>query len=357
MNLFLSATYFPFTFISPSLVEAMSLCFHRVVLYQPAHPRCHPALQPWINKGFLDLRSPFEKAINKKPLEAALRDFSGWGRFHQHADMSYLKTAVDHDVAPFDPEIARIASEIKETGLNRPKKPDESGLSIHLFLHLAQEFDQHSWELEEELNRINQQYDAFQGTFRQDQDGEAQDRIPISPSPSVEGDLGSVMIDKRMAAWNRLFQKDPIGSGLLITNSHTACDYLLDDMEEKHEILKLNITFTHADLNEVPKAPPTWVDHLREVFHLVFTLPWDQVLQERLIQARCEIERSIEQTTESNKKSHDRSVSFRWYVVPGQVPLSLLNRCCDVKIDRGEDVTEAKNTVVGLVQESRTTPL
>ncbi|UCD87601.1 MAG: hypothetical protein JSV01_07605, partial [Desulfobacterales bacterium] len=61
----LSAVYFPFTFISPSLVEATSVCFDRLVVYQPPFGKHPQVLQPWVDTGFLELRSPLEKSIDK----------------------------------------------------------------------------------------------------------------------------------------------------------------------------------------------------------------------------------------------------------------------------------------------------
>ena len=69
----LSPTYFPFTFISPTLVEVVSLFFQRVVVYQPAYAKPDHALQSWIDSGLLDVRSPSEKMLDKKRVEAALR--------------------------------------------------------------------------------------------------------------------------------------------------------------------------------------------------------------------------------------------------------------------------------------------
>jgi hypothetical protein len=353
---FLLPVYFPFTFISPSLLEAMSLCFHHLLLYQPAHAKRHPVLEPWIDKGFLDLRSPFEKVIDKKPLEAALRNFSTWGQFHQRADLAYLKT-VRNAIAPVSPEIPAIASEISGADAERPKVSDGEEFSWQLFLHFAQEFDQQSWELREELSRLSHQYETLQSAFRQDQDGEAHDLASIGLSTDGEEDLGSFMIAKRMAAWNRLFQKDPAGSGLFITDSRSAYDYLLDDVEEKHEVLNLNITFTQPESNEVPKDHATLADDLQEILNMLLTTPWNQALEEQVMHAGSEIEARMCHEGPLNMKVHDRSVSVRWHVVPHQLAPSLFNRCCGTKTAQGKrETVEVKNTVVGLMREASPAP-
>jgi hypothetical protein len=345
---FITPVYFPFTFIPPALLEAMSLCFPHVLLYQPAHANQHPALQPWIDNGFLDVRSPFETVIDKKPLQAALRDFSSWGLFQEHTDIAYLKT-VEDGIAPVNPKIHRIASEIKG-GEAHPETSDEADLPPQLFLHLAQEFDEHSWELREELNRVDDQYQALQGDFRQDQEGEADHQILVAPTSSGEEDPGRVMIEGRMAAWNRLFQRDPSDFGLLITGSYSAFDYLLADVEEKHEVLSFDLTLTRDESGEQTAGYPSLVEDLQRMFDMVMTTPWSQALEEKVMDAGKEVSARIADTGKSDAGTNGRGISFSWHVVPHLSASTLFNRICRAKTDQEEAITEIKNTVVGLAR-------
>ncbi|UCG81476.1 MAG: hypothetical protein JSV60_04140, partial [Desulfobacterales bacterium] len=349
----LSAVYFPFTFISPSLVEATSVCFDRLVVYQPPFAKPQQALQPWVDTGFLDLRSPLEKSIDKKSVEAALRNFRSWGLFHEHADMAYLKMA-GNDISLVDPRIARIVSDIRGKGTESSNTSDQGEFSHQLFLHLAQEFDQHSWELTEELRRVNHQYQGLQSAFRQDQNGQAHEPIEAEPMTAVKEDRGSFMIEKRMAAWNHVFQNDFGDIGLLLTDSYSALAYLLDEAQEKVEALRFNVTYSEAQLNQVPTDRPTWVDHLQEIFNTVLAMPWSRTLQKKIVQAGREMEAIIHHRTGANMRSHERSVSFRWYVVPDQVPQALLNRRCGAERGHEKDrVAKVKNTIVGMIEEGR----
>jgi len=346
----LCPVYFPFTFVSPSLVEAMSLCFHRVVVYQPAYSKPQEALGPWMDRGFLEVRSPFEKVIDKKPLEAALRNFRSWGLLHQQADMAYLKM-VGNDIGPLGPETPRIVSDIKATPAKGLKDSEKTELSLQLFLHLAHEFDEHSWELRQQLNRLNQQFQALQASFREDQAAQADEPISEDLFPIIGEDPGSFIIKKRMAAWNHLFQKDPVGSGLLFTDSPLAFAYLLDEVEEKVEVLKFNITYRQAGSSNVFKDHTSWGDRLREILNTVLATPWSRTLQERVVEAGREIEAGIDHLRGSTVKPPDRSVLFRWYVVPHQVARNLLNRCCGIDSSHEEeDASKVRNTPVGLIE-------
>ena len=162
------------------------------------------------------------------------------------------------------------------------KESEDSELSLQLFLHLAQEFDKDSWELRQQLNRFNDQHEALQSFFRQDQDGQADNLMPKDLFP-VEEDQGSFVIEKRMAAWNRLFRKDRADSGLLFTDSPLALAYLLDGVQEKVEVFKLNITCSQAESKEVSENHPSWANELQDVFNTVLTTPWSRTLQERVV--------------------------------------------------------------------------
>jgi hypothetical protein len=278
--------------------------------------------------------------------------------------MTYLKMA-GNGIAPIDPEIARTASDIRGRAEEPPNTSDQSDLSLQLFLHLAQEFDQHSWELREELNRVNHQYQALQSSFRQDQNGHAHEPIPkdlpastsqwqAGPFPAAKEDRGSFMIEKRMAAWNRLFRNDPANTGLLFTHSHSAFAYLIDEVKEKVEALRFDVTYAQAESKGEPKDRPAWADHLQEVFSKVITMPWSRTLQEEIGQASHEIEARIDDRKRSTMKPDDRSISFRWYLVPDQVPSTLLNRRCGVEsvYEEGQ-AAKVKNTLIGLIEEGQ----
>lgn len=347
---FCQPVYFPFTFISQPLVEVMSLCFHRILVYEPAHAETQQALRPWVEKGFLEIRRPLDKFMDKKNLGAALRDFRNWGLFHQHGDMVYLKTS-QNDIAPADPAIARIAADIRGKAAELPNTSDQGELPLQLFLHFAQEFDQHAWELREELYRVDQQYESLKRAFRQDQNGHDDEPTARGPFPAAQEDRGGFMIEKRMSGWNHLFQNDPANTGLLFTDSPSALAHLLDAVQEKVEALRFNITYTLAGSQDVPRERPTWADHLDQLFKMVCETPWNKDLQERIARRSREVKAELDQWQGPSMKSPYENASFCWYVFPHQVPGDLFNRCCGVESSYQENhAMQVQNMLVGLIE-------
>ncbi|MBW1739975.1 MAG: hypothetical protein JRJ42_02440 [Deltaproteobacteria bacterium] len=337
-----SPVYFPFTFISPSLVETMSLFFHRMCLYQPVCSKPQTALRPWMDKGFLNIRVPFENLINKKSIEAMLRNYKNWGLLHQHADLAYLKTVGDQ-IAPDGPVTARIISEIRGLTGKTSKESENRDLALQIFLHLAQDFDQQSLELRQQLNQLNDQYQALQSFFRQNETEQGHHVIPSELFPFIEDDPWNFLIEKRMAAWNHLFQKDPAESTILFTDSPAALVWLLDTVKEKVEVLKFDIAYAQAPTDQPPRT-----DHLEKLFDGLLRTPWGEQLQESIKQTSRHTKAMLDQWKKSTPGPYEKIASFRWYLVPNQGACRFLNRRCAGN-NGGEEKGDVKNTVVGLV--------
>jgi hypothetical protein len=286
-------------------------------------------------------------------LKAARRDLSSWALFQEHADMAYLKMA-GRGIAPANPEIPEIASRIKDDGSLQAS--DGADLAPQLFLHLAQEFDQHAWELREELHQVEDRYQALQGDFRQDQEWEGDYHRTLLGSASAGDDPGRHLTDRRMVAWNRLFQKDPCDSGLLFTSSQSALDYLLANVEEKHDLLSFDVTLTQNETDEKTTGYLSLAKDLQKLFHMVLTAPWSPEQQKNAEDTGRELTMRISETRDAFITPSDDTVSCTWYVVPGLPARILLNRSCGAETGRKQDVAnEIRNTLVGLVRKCETT--
>ena len=347
---FLSPTYFPFTFISPTLVEVVALFFQRVVVYQPAYAKPDDAVKSWIDSGLLDVRSPSETNLEERDLEAALRDLKSWGALHEKADLALLKLLRDA-IQPVSPETPVIASAIRSTKSQSVKEATEPHLSIQLFLHLAHEFDRDAWELRRQLKMVEDEYQALQSSFRQDQ--EETTLIPPTAKEPVSGggdDFRNLMIERRLAAWNHLFQNDSLGSSVLFTDSQPAFDHLLDGIEEKVDVLDLDIPLSRAGSGEGAGLDLV-CDLFSEIVHGVPKKPWDPALKQKVMDRGREIASQIEAGKEPSATTPQGAVSWRWVVVPGLAGHTLLNQQCVQTVESGVNQADGdQNTLIGLIQ-------
>lgn len=342
-------TYFPFTFIRPSLLEVMSLCFDRVTVYRAAHAGPDRALQGWIESGLLDVRSPFEAAVDQKALETALREFKNWASMHQHTDLALLKQ-VGHAIAPAGPETPELASEIRGKAGRYEKTGEETDLSIHLFLHLAHAFDRDAWELSEQLKLVDSRFQALQSSFRQDQEEPASTTSRPTDTVFSDGDPGDFMLKQRVSAWNHLFQKDAAGSSLLFTDSESAYNFLLDAVPEKVEMLKGHFRFSRAELKPESRIRFPWRHPLSEIFASVLAAPWSASLRETVIQAGREIGSEMDaRAAAPTGKNENVNCAMQWCVFPGVKAQGLLGR--DRAHSEGRQDVHASNTLVGLIRQ------
>jgi hypothetical protein len=336
-----SPVYFPFTFIAPSLVETLCLCFGRVVLYQPLGSKLLDSLQPLVAQGLLDVCIPFEEVIDKSALMSELNTLRTWGLSNQDADLAYLKT-VRNQIASAGPATPRIASEIKAVAGKSIEESKYSEFAVQLFLHLAQDFDQHSWKLREQVNRFKFQYQALQAFFQIGNEA-AEHAAPDEPLFAGEQHPADFLMEERVNGWNHLFQKDPPQAPVLFTDSSPAHTWLIDQVQEKVEVLKFEISS-----QQVPPRSCPWKDHLEKLFYTVVTTPWSQHLQHSIQQETDQIREMIETWKETVGQPGEKMASFHWDVLPNQIPQGLLNERCGLDVG-SLPVTRAKNTLIGLI--------
>ena len=337
----LSLVYFPFTLITPSLVETLSAYFGGLILYRPVGSPPMQDLQQWMAQGFLEIRVPFEDVIDKKALMAELKQWRTWGLLNQNADTAYLKVA-GRQMAPVHPLAPGIASEIKGAAGKTRENANNRDLTLQLFLHLAQDFDRQSRELGEKLKGFKVQQQALQASLHVGEFEEGEHPIRPEPFPESNEDLGGLMIEHRMLAWRRLFEADPHESSLLFTDSPTAHAWFLDVVQEKIPLLTFHLPCTQPLAHNLP-----WKDPLEKLFHAVLTTPWNEQFQQRVDGTAREIEAMMVSWRESVTKPGEKTASYHWHVVPNQTAGNVFNK--QRRPGHGEEVRQAENTLVGFV--------
>jgi len=341
----LSPVYFPFTSISPSLVEALSGCFSRVVLYRPVGAILVEPLQTWVDQNFLQIRIPFQDVIDEKTLTSRLRDYRAWGAFHQSTDLAYMKQVRDY-MAPVYPETPRIVSEIKGNAQGeRVKKPTDKDFAVQLFLHLAQDFDRQSWEVGAELNKFKLQQESLQALLRTDAAEEGEDTISREAFPGPKEELGGLMIENRMGAWNHLFQKDPPESPLLFTDSPAAYAWVLEAAERNVQVLRFSVPTTAQHAHNLP-----WRQSFEDLLRKLLMTPWSDQLQEMIKEARNRTEQMIDRSTAAMTEPSQKIFSFHWAVIPKQSPDRLLKERFGIKMGPSA-YSLCENTIIGFVED------
>jgi hypothetical protein len=340
----LSPIYFPFTVIDPSLLEALSGCFDRVTLYRPVGS---PPIQGHgaSSERFLETRIPFEDTVDKQALLAELQQWKRWGLMNQDADMAYLK-AVQEKLAPADPVIPKIASEIRASGVTGREVGKgfcDSNLAPQLFLHLAQDYDERSVELREHIGRFKLQEKALQDFLRVDRPEEDDIPLPGAVFLDSNSDTGGFMIENRISAWNYLFQEDHEASAILVTDSSAAHAWLLEAARESLEPLKHAVPCIRQSGKEAP-----WNSCLIRILVALLTTEWSDPLRQELEMAGLELDDRIKAWDASGGPAGDSIARIRWSVVPGLAPCTLLQKRCGLPAEPKHPGC-AKNCILGLV--------
>ncbi len=344
----LSPVYFPFTYISTTVVQLLSSCFDRITVYEPASSTPQATLQPWIDNGFLDFRTPSLETTDETALMAKVKEWKAWALLNPNTDFAYLKEMKGH-IAPVDPVTQRTVSQIKGTLEKAVEESDDRDLALQVFLLLAQDFDQQSMELQEQLAKIGKGYQALQASFLIDSPEEAKKMAGDIAFAQPKEDLGAFSTKKRMTAWSHLFQKSPAEHAIFLTNSTSSHTFLLDNVEESVKIFDLTLPYSQ---DPSPATTPQ-KDYLDKLLYELLTNPWNDDLKKRAEKASDDMKAMVS----SDKRAKDRpqpgkTVSFRWSLLPNIEPCARLNQCCGLNAHSSKK-GPVMNTLVGLFQDMR----
>jgi len=267
--------YFPFVSLDESTVRQLSTVFDRVTLYQPVGAKPRQDLQPWIEKGLLKIRTPFEGITDKSLLLNSLQQWKTWIQSMSHQDLAYLKVMKD-GASPAQPLTPKVISQIKGMTGEEAELPDD--LSCQLFLLLSQEWDEQFSDLNADLKKVRDRYQSLQAFFHGD-DFEEEDirnlRIVDPVLTEIKEDRGAELAEKQLAAWNRLFQKDPETNSVLLTDSPAVFDRLLEDHSETIDVSVSGEATGH--------------DSFDQLLSRLLTHKWDQGQAQRVVTLQEEL--------------------------------------------------------------------
>jgi len=322
-------TYFPFTFISKPVVDALSTCFKKTVVYQASKLNIPEKMKEWDKSGSLEIRTPIEG--DEEKLEKILEDYKAWASLHQGSELSFLK--IQSDNIPFFNEYSTSQIAADMTKGNHEKQPlDKPDIlfNARLFLQIAQEYDLQKDVLSQDFLL----FEEMEQNLIRDLKGENKPPyMKADRKHDVEThEPGNYMAKERLEAWICMMQQDPQPSGLFVTSSRSVIEHLMDNTPEAEILMELHdISIPGNRLQEKEK----WHNDLMEHLEIIATSS-----QPVSTDSRLETPSSL---------GGDRKVTLTFYIVPGISPKEFF--AGDIELAQFQpSEKQFKNTLIGLLQ-------
>ena len=237
---------FPYTYLSPRVLEPLSTLFGKILIYQPVDKLFPADLEESFRSGKIEIRIPLKD--NDKKLKAILKEYRTWADLHHISQREYHKISNRLNLSAQDPMSSQIRQEIKDR-LSGEKERDALTPSdnARLFLALAQEFDMQQTGLSKEINQIqDMQQQLFTDLKGNGPDG--QDSFPSAASSQPES--RGYMTSERLSAWSHLLCHDTRPRGVFITTSRSAFQMVSEQAGVIHTLSgfdKLPVDISHKE--------------------------------------------------------------------------------------------------------------
>ena len=328
--------YFPFTWISDSVAQALIDCFGRFTLFQPVAGKMPERIQAWVEKGVLELRVPV--AGDKAQMDATMKDYLSWADLHSGG--SGLKHFQRYkEASPYfsATSASQLMTDIKRRTDARSKAfpgPSKPDAAARIFLYFAQEFDRQNYEVAQGLTQSSQREAELIRELRMDHEpvtaefGKEKTKIPDDPA--------GFMIADRMEAWVRVFLEDCGLSGIFVTHLPGALQELLDKTPSVQKLCHFKSIPTGQPLSTIADS---WRQMLLSDLSRIVATDWNQATTEPL--------------SPPDQAPAGSSVSLSLYLVPNESPRDYFPRCFRIEPSDGDACQSAgdlKNTVLGLIE-------
>jgi len=333
--------YFPFTCIFDLSAEIISAIFGQTVIYSPSSNNPPEMMQELAKRGVIDIRIPVKKDENK--LNAILKDHKSWLNLHlgdKRGMTAFFKTHADK-IPFFDDTItAQIRADIKKkTQQKQPEPKPDPLFNARIFLHIAQEFDTQNWEINQKLFLVDKMQQNLIENIKGEIDSSyienAENNLPNNlPNNLLRAyDPGAYMTADRIKAWALLMQHDQQESGLFITDSKSAFEYLIDKASQTEIIVGFDsMPLQKNSAGKVDK----WRDNFMKELEIIAKNPWptstDKIVKPPFT------------------KNSDTKVSLTLAIVPGQTPHEFFAGCCGYNYSESKEKSQFQNTLLGLVE-------
>ena len=324
--------YFPFTYISEPVLEALSAFFKQIIVYQPSSLNIPESMQKQADSNLLEIRIPVKGDENK--IDNIVKDYKSWANIHQGSEMAFFKTKPD--MIPFFGEFStsQIKADIKKKEQKQQnEKKQDSLLNARIFLHMAQEFDSQNWEINKALLLSEEKtldlIDNLKGEDELSFKGNDREKtLKIDPQSEY-------MTPDRIIAWTHMLQYDRDASNLFITNSRSVVENLVEKTPEAKIVLSID---SILPTNSMDKKREKWQESLIKQLELLLknSPPASEDIK---------IESSFD-------KDDGKKVSLTLYLVPGESSYKFFTRSAWHKTPVKEINKETgfNNTLIGFVE-------
>ncbi len=327
--------YFPFTYISATVLTGLQTCFKSMIVYQPSSLNIPEKLKKLKQSGWIDLRVPLKSEEEK--LGKILKDYKNWAMIHQGEKVKFCK-ACGAEVPFFDEfSVSQIKADIKKVG---KIKASDSVFNARIFLQIAQDLDYQHDELNEKFVLLTKNEQLLYRSII----GEDDAHTHINSGTKMTGrinDKSDYMAFERLSAWTYLFLYDRLKSNnegrcFFLTTSQAVLEILLENSARARKVISLRgIPTQEKDIQKVKLRQQNLSMILRRLAENGLTEPKN------------------EHGMIDEDEGDDKKAALTIYLIPDETPIQFFQRVAGLILPDGEKTNQkprAGNILVGMFE-------
>ena len=258
--------YFPFTYVSIPVADALAAFFEQVVVYQPQQRSLAAEMQARVDSGRLSVR--VNDCGDDTILAAAIKDYRAWADLQQGGrDGRFALPKARTGTTPYfsDLSSSQIIADIKQ-GL-KPEKQEavsDSFFAARLFLALSQDFDRQQQAINIDIDETEKSVRELMIQLKAEGDPGVADRL--QDAGGRIGQSMDYMLADRLTAWTHLYLSKIEDTALYVTHSAAMVDELLENVPDAREIFCSGPVPASPDQSDMPSQwQKTLITHLADV--------------------------------------------------------------------------------------------
>ncbi len=253
--------YFPFTFLSETLIRPLTAILGSVNLLAPLPKRMSPAVSELVAAGTVHLCTP--DGADAARIEQALKQFTAWAALQggKPGDLKrFFQSAQGLGAWHQGPPTAEIRAQLRRAA-DAPESPPpiDPLLNAGVFLALAHDYDEQQEALGRDLGSVH----TLEKRFGEILGGASDGDTVLGPSLKFAAadratDPGAFMTAQRMQAWAELAIACGVPATLLVTTSRAVWELFRDDFSESTHLLEANLNLTADPDAGRPPSSEAW---------------------------------------------------------------------------------------------------